>query len=157
MKITVAVVHLIFATIWLGSAFFYVVLVLPKLRAVDASQAVALKRSLRATMTPLLMVSALATIVSGLAMMVELHTTHPGPLAHSRWGVSLVVGALASVAAVVIAVVVESLLRRDERRRGEVASPARTPPRILQEGPLRLIALALLVLALGTMAVARYS
>ena len=78
MKITVAVVHLIFATIWLGSAFFYVVLVLPKLRAVDAAQAVALKRSLRATMTPLLMVSALATIVSGLAMMVELHTHAPG-------------------------------------------------------------------------------
>ena len=33
MKIAVALVHIFFATLWLGGAFFYTVLLLPKLSA----------------------------------------------------------------------------------------------------------------------------
>ena len=78
MKIFVALVHLIFATTWLGSAFFYSVILQPKLNALPTAEQRALARSLRATMTPLLAASALLTIVSGLVMMVQLHSQHPG-------------------------------------------------------------------------------
>jgi putative copper export protein len=157
MKIAVAAVHFFFATIWLGSAFFYAVLLLPRLRTLDSAQGTTLKRSLRSVMTPLLVVSAVVTIVSGLAMMVELHSLHPGPLSHTRWGISLVIGTLASVAAVAIAVAVESMLRREDRRRVATGARRRARPLVLEESSLRLIALALLLLALVAMAVARYS
>lgn len=156
MKIAVTIVHLFFSTIWLGSAVFYGVLLLPRLRALDSAQGAALKRSLRAAMTPLLAVSALATIVSGIVLMIEQHASHPGPLSSSRWGVALVIGTLASLGAVAIAAWIEAMLRRDERRPA-AARRAAARSGLLREEPLRLIAVALLVLALVTMAVARYS
>jgi uncharacterized membrane protein required for colicin V production/uncharacterized membrane protein len=116
VKIAVALLHIFFATVWLGSSFFYVVLLLPRLSVLDASQQRALTRSLRRAMTPLLGASAVATIASGLVMMVQLHSQHPGSLSHTRWGVALVIGTLASLAALAIAFVIESRLRRDDAR-----------------------------------------
>jgi hypothetical protein len=154
VKIAVALLHIFFATVWLGGSFFYVVLLLPRLSVLDTSHERALTRSLRRAMTPLLGASAVATIASGLVMMVQLHPQHPGSLSQTRWGVALVIGTLASLAALAIAFVVESRLRRDDAR-------SRNSERGLQgarsEGALRLAALALLLVALATMAVARYS
>ena len=79
MNIVVALVHIGGATIWPGGAFFYTVVLQPKLGALDTAQQRVLSRSLRATMTPLLAVSAAATIASGLVMMVQLHHLHTGP------------------------------------------------------------------------------
>ncbi len=157
MKTAVAFVHIFVATIWLGSAFFYTVLLLPKLRGLEPTRRRALDSSLRSTMTPVLAVSALATIASGLVMMVQLHSRHPGSFSQTRWGVSLVIGALASLLAVALAFFSElRLRRRDAVSKGtEQRFAAARPDRA--EGALRLIALALLVLSLATMAVARYS
>jgi hypothetical protein len=107
MKIFVAFVHLIFATTWLGSAFFYVVILQPKLNGLPTVERRNLARSLRTTMTPLLAISALLTIVSGLVMMVQLHSQHPGSFSHSRWGLALIIGALASLGALAIAFAIE--------------------------------------------------
>ena len=155
MKIAVAIVHILFATIWLGGSFFYTVLLLPRLHVLDMPNQRALARSLRAVMTPLLAVSALATIASGLVMMVQLHALHPGSFSHTRWGLSLVIGALASVPAIAIAFVCESLYRREDGRPGSVSG--RAGPLAPRESVFRLSALVLLLGALATMAVARYS
>jgi uncharacterized membrane protein len=156
MKTAVALVHVVFATIWLGSAFFYTVVLQPKLRALDTAQQRVFTRSLRATMTPLLAISAVATIVSGLAMMVQLHHLHPGPFSHDRWGVALIVGALASLGALAIAVVEARAARRDAW--ANEGTRARSLARLFRrERTARLVALALLFVALATMAVARYS
>jgi len=153
MKTAVALIHIFFATVWLGSAFFYTVLLLPSLSALDpASQRVVL-RALRRVATPLLALSALATIVSGLVMMVQQHAQHPGRLSGSRWGIALVVGALASLAALALATLIEVRLRRSG-----AAESRRTRPSVPgSERALRLVALMLLLVALATMAVARYS
>lgn len=154
MKILVALVHISFATIWLGSAVFYTVVLQPKLRALDTAQQRALSRSLRATMTPLLAVSAAATIISGLVMMVQLHYLHPGSFSHDRWGLALIIGALASIGALAIAFIEARIARRgawsNERRAAGDGEPH-------QERRMRLVGLGLLLLALATMAVARYS
>ena len=153
MKIVVALIHIFFATLWLGGSFLYAVLLLPGMRVLDAAGRGALEGSLRATMTPLLAVSALATIASGLVMMVQLHALHPGTFSNTRWGVALIVGTLATLAALAIAAVCESKLRREGARpeAGRSGSVRRG------EYVLRLVALALLFIALATMAVARYS
>ncbi len=154
MKIAVALVHIFCATLWLGGSFFYAILLLPKLRVLDVASQRALKRSLRGTMTPLLAVSALATIASGLVMMVQLHGLHPGSFSHTRWGVALIVGTLASLAALAIAVLCELGLRR-QAALSAGAEQSGSP--IQRESVLRLGTLALLLVALATMAIARYS
>lgn len=157
MKIFVALVHLIFATAWLGSAFFYNVVLQPKLRTLEAVKQRALARSLRGTMTPLLGISALATIASGLVMMAQLHSLHPGSFSSTRWGFSLVVGALASVGALAMAFAIEAPAQRRSARLGAAGELSEVAQLGRRERTARLIALALLFLALATMAVARYS
>ena len=156
MKIFVALVHLVFATTWLGSAFFYSVVLQPRLNALPTAERRVLSRSLRATMTPLLAASALLTIVSGLVMMVQLHSRHPGSFSHSRWGLALIIGALASMGALAIAFIEAAAARREGRpsQNGAAGNPERPFQR---ERSARLIALALLLVALATMAVACYS
>ncbi len=154
MKIAVALIHIFFATVWLGGSFFYAVLLLPRMRILDATGRRALEGSLRATMTPLLAVSALATIASGLVMMVQLHALHPGSFSHTRWGVALIVGTLATLAALAIAAVCELRLRR---RGVQLTGAERAGSACNHESALRLSALALLLVALATMAIARYS
>jgi uncharacterized membrane protein len=157
MKIFVALVHLIFATTWLGSTFFYTVVLQPKLNALPTAERRSLARSLRATMTPLLATSAFLTIASGLVMMVQLHSQHPGSFAQTRWGLALVIGALASVGALAIALAIEGPAARRGARlegSGQVNDLARLSRRVRSA---RLVALALLFVALATMAVARYS
>ena len=158
MKIFVAFVHLVFATTWLGGAFFHVVILQPRLNALPAVERRTMARSLRATMTPLLAISALLTIASGLVMMMQLRSQHPGSFSHSRWGLALIIGALASVGAVAIAFAIEApAVRRGtglEQASGQAKDLARLTRRVLSA---RLIALALLLVALATMAVARYS
>jgi hypothetical protein len=144
VKTAVGFIHILAATLWLGSAFFYTLLLLPRLVLLDGSNQRVLASSLRRVMVPLLAVAAGGTIVSGIVMMVQLHPRHPGPLAHTLWGTALVVGTLCSLGALAIAFLVETRLRRKDG--------ARRP-----EWMLRLAALALLVVALATMAVARYS
>ena len=153
MKIAVALVHIFFATLWLGSAFFYTLLVLPRLSLLDARSRLAFARSLRRALVPLLSVSAIVTVASGVVMMVQLHPRHPGPLSHTSWGLALVIGTLASLAALAIAVFVEHRLRVNDRSAAESIRPAS----MRGERRLRLVALALLLVALATMAVARYS
>jgi hypothetical protein len=157
MKIFVAFVHLIFATTWLGSAFFYVVILQPKLNGLPTVERCNLARSLRTTMTPLLAISALLTIVSGLVMMVQLHSQHPGSFSHSRWGLALIIGALASLGALAIAFAIElPAVRREAGLEGggQASDLAHLSRRVRGA---RLVALALLFIALVTMAVARYS
>ena len=153
MKTAAALIHIFFATLWLGSAFFYTLLVLPRLALLDARSRLAFARSLRGALVPLLSVSALATVISGVVMMVQLHPGHAGPLSQTTWGIALVVGTLASLAALAVAVFVERRLRANDTRAAESVRPAS----MRGERRLRLIALALLLVALATMAVARYS
>ncbi len=154
MMIAVAIVHICFATLWLGGSFFYTVLLLPRLGVLDAAGQRALRSSLRSVMTPLLALSALATIVSGFVMMVQLHGLHPGSFSHTRWGVALIVGTLASLGALAIAAVCELALRRQATPPAEAQHSS---DQLHRELVLRLGALILLVAALATMAIARYS
>lgn len=156
MKILVALLHLVFATAWLGSAFFYVLVLSPRVAVLDTAGQRALARSLRGAMRPLLGVSAVATIVTGLVMMAQLHPVHPGPFAANRWGLSLIIGAIASVAAGAIALGIDMLVCRRGRSPGGDGAITLdwVDPRVRA---LRLTAVLLLLVALATMAVARYS
>jgi hypothetical protein len=90
-------------------------------------------------------------------MMMQLHHLHPGSFSHTRWGLALIIGALASVGALAITFAIEAPAARrgawlnEDARANHLAQP------FGRERSARLIALALLFLAPATMAVARYS
>ena len=165
MKIAIALLHLVFATTWLGTDFYFNFVVTPRLRALEPSVLEEVTASLRRVTTPLLAVSAVLTIVTGVWMMAQLHAQHPGRFSTTRWGTSLVIGAVCSLLVLAVAVVVDGpatrkLGRLAESVRGRTATSDETAAmRRLSERSVLAgrVATVLLLAALATMAVARYS
>jgi len=165
MTIAVALLHLIFATTWLGTDFYFNFVVTPKLRTLEPSILGDVTTSLRRVTTPLLTVSAILTIVTGLVMMVQLHAKHPGSFSSTRWGTSLLIGAVFSLLVLALAGVVDrptskKLGRLVESFKGRAATAEETVEmsRLSERSILAgRVATVLLLVALATMAVARYS
>jgi uncharacterized membrane protein len=165
MKIAVALLHLIFATTWLGTDFYFNFIVTPRLRTLEPSILGNVITPLRRVTTPLLAVSAILTIVTGVVMMAQLHAQHPGTFSSTRWGTSILIGTVFSLLVLVLAVAVD---RPTTRRLGrlvdsfdgrsataeETAEMSRLSERSILAGR---VATVLLLVALATMAVARYS
>ncbi len=165
MKIAIALLHLVFATTWLGTDFYFNFVVTPRLRSLEPSVLEEVTASLRRATTPLLAVSAVLTIVTGAWMMAQLHAQHPGKFSSTRWGASLVIGAVFSLLVLALAVVIDGpatrrLGRLAESVRGRTATSDETAAmrRLSERSVLAgLVATVLLLVALATMAVARYS
>src|SRR5450759_3527909 len=118
MKIAVALLHLIFATTWFGTDFYFNFVVTPKLRTLEPSILGDVTTSLRRVTTPLLTVSAILTIVTGLVMMVQLHAKHPGSFSSTRWWTSLLIGAVFSLLVLALARAVD---RQTSKKLGRLA------------------------------------
>src|SRR5450759_1882318 len=164
MKIAVALLHLIFATTWFGTDFYFNFVVTPKLRTLEPSILGDVTTSLRRVTTPLLTVSAILTIVTGVVMMVQLHAKHPGTFSSTRWGTALLIGAVFSLLVLALAVVdrptSKKLGRLVESFKGRAATAEETVEmsRLSERSILAgRVATILLLVALATMAVARYS
>jgi len=165
MKIVIALLHLIFATTWLGTDFYFNFVVTPRLRTLEPSVLEEITASLRRVTTPLLAVSAVLTIVTGIWMMAQLHAQHPGKFSTTRWGTSLGIGAVFSLLVLAVAVVVDGPATRKLGRlaqsvRGRTATGEElTAMRRLSDRSILAgrVATVLLLVALATMAVARYS
>ena len=165
MTIAVALLHLIFATTWLGTDFYFNFVVTPKLRTLEPSILGGVTTSLRRVTTPLLAVSAILTIVTGVLMMAQLHAQHPGTFSSTRCGTSLLIGSVFSLLVLVLAVVVDGpaskkLARLVKSVKGRAATAEETVEmsRLSERSILAgRVATVLLLVALATMAVARYS
>jgi uncharacterized membrane protein len=165
MKIAVALLHLIFATAWLGADFYFNFVVTPKLRTLEPTVLGNVTTSLRRVTTPLLAASAILTIVTGVVMMAQLHAQHPGTFSSTRWGTSLLIGAVFSLLVLALAAVVDQPTSKKLGRlvesfegsaptAGQTAEMSRLCERSILAGR---VATVLLLVALATMAVARYS
>ena len=105
--IILRLLHFIFGTIWVGGGFYYNFMLLPKLRQTDARTQRSIIRAVTQTMAALLGVSALITIVSGGVMMAQLRTEHGTNFRTTGWGISMLVGLITSILAVVLVFTVE--------------------------------------------------
>jgi uncharacterized membrane protein len=165
MKIAVALLHLIFATTWLGTDFYFNFIVTPRLRTLEPSVLGGVTASLRRVTTPLLAASAILTIITGVVMMAQLHAQHPGKFSSTRWGTSLLIGAVFSLLVLVLAAAVDRPTSKKLERlvrsfKGRAATAEQTAEMSrLSERSILLgrVATVLLLVALATMAVARYS
>ena len=165
MKIAVALIHLVFATTWLGTDFYFNFVVTPRLRTLEPSILGQVTTSLRRVTTPLLAASAIVTIVTGVWMMAQLHAQHPGQFSSTRWGTSLLIGAVFSLLVLLLAAAVDrpttKKLGRLVESFGARAATAEETVEMsrLSERSILIgrVATVLLLVALATMAVARYS
>ena len=99
--------HFVFGTIWVGGGFYFNFILLPKLRQMDAGTQRAVIKAVAQIMAPSLGISALITIVSGGVMMARLRTDHGVNFLATGWGVSMMVGLITSILAVVLVFAVE--------------------------------------------------
>ena len=158
-------VHIVAGTVWVGSAVFAALFLFPTARAVGPDGRRFLER-LRQRMGPALGIVMLLTVISGFIMYGRLSAGFNRAWVTSRPGLALGAGALAALLAVVLGVAVNARAgaKMAALRKGfETQGGAPTPGQATQIATLQTrvergarLAAALLLIAAGAMAVARY-
>jgi uncharacterized membrane protein len=162
--IILRLLHLIFGTIWVGGAFYYNFILLPKLRQVDGRTQRSVIKAVTQTMAPLLGISALITILSGGVMIAQLRSEHGTNFLNTGWGISMMVGLFTSILTVVLVFAVEAPTGNQVNKLGasiEGRAPSPAESQELQRLSNRVVFIgrlgtALLFIALVSMAVARF-
>jgi uncharacterized membrane protein len=99
--------HIVLGTIWVGGAFYYNFVLLPKLRTTDARTQRVVTESVTRVMGPLFGACAIVTIASGVVLLFQLKADHEPNFITTGWGLSLVAGVVATVVAIVLVFAVE--------------------------------------------------
>jgi uncharacterized membrane protein len=155
--------HIIFGSYWVGAAIFFALILEPRTRALASDVRRPVMAAVGRAMGPSLTVSAVISILAGLALVLRLRWGDLGGLFESGWGWAILAGFLASLAALVF----NGLSGMSMARLGrlEAALQGRRP---MGEAAVRLEALrrrmrstaqgaaALLVVTVAAMAVARF-
>ena len=155
--------HIIFGSFWVGSAIFFAFILEPQTRALGSDVRRPVMAAVGRVMGRSLTVSAVISILAGLALVLRLRLGDLGALFESGWGWAILAGFLASLAALVFNGLSGMSMARLERL--EVALQGRQPT---QEEAARLEGLrrrmrstaqgaaVLLIVTVIAMAVARY-
>ena len=155
--------HIIFGSFWVGSAIFFAFILEPQTRALGPDVRRPVMAAVGRVMGRSLTVSAVISILAGLALVLRLRLGDLGALFESGWGWAILAGFLASLAALVFNGLSGMSMARLERL--EVALQGRQPT---QEEAARLEGLrrrmrrtaqgaaVLLIVTVIAMAVARY-
>ncbi len=155
--------HIIFGSFWVGSAIFFAFILEPQTRALGPDVRRPVMAAVGRVMGRSLTVSAVISILAGLALVLRLRLGDLGALFESGWGWAILAGFLASLAALVFNGLSGMSMARLERL--EAALQGRQPT---QEEAARLEGLrrrmrrtaqgaaVLLIVTVIAMAVARY-
>lgn len=158
-------VHIVAGVIWVGSAVFMALVLVPAARAAGGDGTRLLGRLMQRT-RPAFGLAMLLTVVSGFIMYGRLSAGFNLAWVTSRTGLALAAGAVAALAAVVVGAAVNgpaaakmAAIRRSLEAQGGTPAPAQAAQLAsLQARSERAgqVAAGLLVIAAGAMAVARY-
>ena len=155
--------HIVFGSFWVGSAIFFAFILEPQTRALGPDVRRPVMAAVGRVMGRSLTVSAVISILAGLALVLRLRLGDLGSLFESGWGWAILAGFLASLAALVFNGLSGMSMARLERL--EAALQGRQPT---QEEAARLEGLrrrmrrtaqgaaVLLIVTVIAMAVARY-
>lgn len=158
-------IHIVAGVVWVGSAVFAALFVFPTARALGPDGRRVIER-LQRRMGPALGIAMLLTVIPGFMMYSRLSAGFNRAWVSSRPGLALGAGAVATLLAVVIGIATNApasariaRLRQGLEQQGSAATPAQaTELAALQTRIERgtQVAAALLLVAAGAMAVARY-
>ncbi len=164
LMISMRILHIVFGVFWVGTAFFTVVILAPKLKALGPSVQGPVMQAIMPVMMPYMMVSAIITALSGVVLTLVMRWGALGTLFTTGWGWSMVVGFAASLVAVIIGfgIVVPLGLRQAALAKSIAGRPPK-PEEAQQLGQfgerirrLTTTNFVLLIVATLTMAIARF-
>ena len=164
LQVILRILHIIFGVSWAGALFFNVLVLEPRLRRLGPAIQNPVMGSLMPVMIPFMLVSALVTIVSGVAMTLILRWGALDTLFVTGWGWSMIISFITTIAAAIIGFgVVIPTGRRLAALAGSLQGRPPTPEEAQQLGGLSArittltrINFVLLLSAVVTMAIARF-
>ena len=162
--VVMRILHIVFGVFWVGTVFFMVFILTPRLRALGPTIQSPVMRVLMPVMIPYMMVSAIITVLSGVVLTLVLRWGALGTLFTTGWGWSMIVGFVTSLVAAFIGFgIVIPLGRRQAALASSIEGRPPGPEEAQQLGQLgarigslTLTNFVLLIIATVTMAIARY-
>lgn len=164
LMVSLRILHIVFGTFWVGSDLFVVLLLEPRLRALGPTIQRPVMRALMRVMPPAMMVSSAVSLATGVALTLKMQWGFLDTFLATGWGWAMLIGFVTTVAAMVVGfgLVPVVTIRMERLNRGmEGRPPTADEASQLERLNSRLMFLvrgnsALLLIALGTMAAARF-
>jgi uncharacterized membrane protein len=100
--IIMRILHIVFGIFWVGTTFFMVLVLTPRLRALGPAIQSPVMRAIMPAMVPLMMVGAIVTAVTGIVLTFVLRWGALDTIFVTGWGWSMIIGFIVTLAAVVI-------------------------------------------------------
>lgn len=162
LTISLRLLHILFGVFWVGASLFLSFVLEPKLRALGPPVQGPVMRVLMPVITPAFTISSVVILVTGAVLALRLSSL--GDMLATDWGWAMLVGLVATLAATVLGLGFTSVAGKRMATLGQSMEGRRpTPEEAQQLGSLsqRLrtlsrVTTALLVLAVVSMAAARY-
>jgi putative copper export protein len=164
LMLTLRLLHVFFGTFWAGTVIFSTLYLEPQLKRLGPGIQNPLMKALMPAITPAMMVSSVTVLLTGIAMTLLLRGSALNLLLSTAWGWAMLVGFVATLAAIVIGfgvmapsgMQIEKLAKSFEGR-----APTPDEARTLAGLNARIESLSrvdfvLILLAVGAMAAARY-
>jgi uncharacterized membrane protein len=164
LQVILRILHIVFGVFWVGTVFFSVIILQPRLKALGPAIQNPVMGALMPLITPLMMVSAIILIGTGIALVLIMRWGALDTLFVTGWGWSILLSFVTSMAAAIIGfgVVVPAGLRMAKLGRSIQGRPPK-PEEAQQLGQfaarietLTRTNFVLLLIALVAMPVARF-
>jgi hypothetical protein len=164
VMVSLRILHIGFGTFWVGSDLFVVLLLEPRLRALGPDIQRPVMRALTRVMPPIMMLSSVVTLATGVALTLKMRWDFLDTFLASGWGWAILIGFIMAVVAMIVGFgLLPAVTARMERvaRSIEGRQPSAEEALELDRLNARIVLLArsnsaLLLIALGTMAAARF-
>ncbi len=164
LMISMRILHIVFSLFWVGTTFYLVLILTPRLRALGPSVQGPVMGALVPAQIPFMIVSATVTLVTGIVITLIMRGAALDTLFVTGWGWSMIVGFVTSAAAAVIGF---GIIIPTGRRQSELAASIQGRPPTPEEGQqlgqlgarigtLMVTNFILLLIATITMAIARF-
>ncbi len=164
LMISMRILHIVFGLFWVGTIFYMVLILTPRLRALGPAVQGPVMGALMPVQVPFMIVSASVTVLSGVVITLAMRWGALGTLFATGWGWSMIVGFVTTAAAAVIGFgIVIPTGRRQTELAGSIQGRPPTPEEGQQLGQfaarigtLMVTNFVLLLIATVTMAIARF-
>lgn len=164
LMVTLRVLHIVFGVFWVGTTFYLVLILLPRLRALGPTIQNPVMQALGTVQIPYMVTSAIITILSGVALTLIMRWGTLYTLFTTGWGWSMVISFVTTLGAAIIGFgIVIPTGRRLEALGNSIRERPPKPEEAQQlgqlsarMGTLMVTNFVLLLIAVGTMAVARF-
>ncbi len=164
LMVLLRILHIVSGVFWVGTLFFMEIILEPRLRALGPTMQNPVMGALMPVLMPVNIVNATITILSGVAMTLIMRGSALGTFLATGWGWAILLGFVTTIAAAVVGFgfVVPAGLRLGKLGQSIQGRPP-SPDEAQQMGQLSArirtltrIIFVLLIIAVGTMAAARF-